>query len=49
MRGEADVLGSGQGYGYNMNLSLMPGGGFGAYRLAFEKLVLLHWTPIAPN
>lgn len=38
--GEADELGQGQGLGYNLNLPLPPGCGFGAYRHAFERVVM---------
>jgi acetoin utilization deacetylase AcuC-like enzyme len=40
VKGEADELGTGQGLGYNLNLPLPPGCGFGAYREAFEQVVL---------
>lgn len=40
VRGEADELGFGEGLGYNLNIPLAPGGGFGAYRHAFERIVL---------
>jgi acetoin utilization deacetylase AcuC-like enzyme len=40
VRGEADELGAGAGLGYNLNVPLVPGGGFGAYRHAFARIVL---------
>lgn len=38
--GEADELGAGDGLGYNLNVPLPPGCGFGAYRHAFERIIL---------
>lgn len=40
VRGEADELGRDAGTGYNLNVPLPPGCGFGAYRHAFEQVVL---------
>ncbi|MCJ0762481.1 class II histone deacetylase [Variovorax terrae] len=40
VKGEADELGTGDGLGYNLNVPLPPGCGFGAYRHAFEQIVL---------
>jgi acetoin utilization deacetylase AcuC-like enzyme len=40
VKGEADELGTGIGLGYNLNVPLPPGCGFGAYREAFEQIVL---------
>jgi acetoin utilization deacetylase AcuC-like enzyme len=41
-RGEGGVneLGGGDGYGHNVNVPLPPGSGIGAYRYAFEHVVL---------
>lgn len=38
--GDASDRGEGAGFGYNLNIPLPPGCGGGAYRAAFEKLVL---------
>jgi acetoin utilization deacetylase AcuC-like enzyme len=38
--GRADELGGGAGHGHNINVPLPPGSGIGAYRYAFERLVL---------
>lgn len=38
--GEADEIGSGNGRGYSLNVPLPPGSGFGAYRDAFERIVV---------
>lgn len=38
--GEADELGEGDGLGYALNVPLAPGGGFGVYREAFERVLL---------
>lgn len=40
VKGEADELGQGAGLGYNLNVPLPPGSGFGAYRHAFERIVM---------
>lgn len=40
VRGEADELGEGAGHGYNMNVPLPAGCGFGAYRDAFERVIV---------
>jgi acetoin utilization deacetylase AcuC-like enzyme len=40
VKGEADELGRDAGLGYNLNVPLPPGCGFGAYREAFEQIVL---------
>ncbi|MGD9944720.1 MAG: class II histone deacetylase [Burkholderiaceae bacterium] len=40
IRGEADELGAGDGLGYNLNVPLPPGCGFGAYRHAFEQIIM---------
>jgi len=38
--GEADEIGSGAGTGYSINVPLLPGGGDGAYREAFDRIVI---------
>ncbi len=38
--GEADEMGEGAGRGFNMNVPLPPGCGDGAYRAAFDQVVL---------
>jgi acetoin utilization deacetylase AcuC-like enzyme len=38
--GSADALGSGEGLGRNINVPLPPGSGIGAYRAAFERIVV---------
>ena len=38
--GEADEIGEGAGEGFSINVPLPPGCGFGAYRDAFERIVL---------
>lgn len=40
VKGEADELGREAGLGYNLNVPLPPGCGFGAYRDAFERIVM---------
>jgi acetoin utilization deacetylase AcuC-like enzyme len=38
--GAVDAVGQGEGRGYNLNVPLPPGSGSGAYRAAFERVVL---------
>lgn len=38
--GEADEIGEGEGLGFSLNVPLPPGCGHGAYREAFERIVL---------
>ena len=38
--GEADEIGSGAGRGFSLNIPLPPGCGFGAYRDAFERIIV---------
>lgn len=47
--GEVDEIGSGAGAGYSMNIPLPPGCGIGAYREAFERLILPALDAFKPN
>lgn len=38
--GGLEEQGSGQGEGYTINIPLMPGSGSGAYRAAFDRVVV---------
>jgi acetoin utilization deacetylase AcuC-like enzyme len=49
VRGEADEIGSGAGLGYSLNVPLPPGCGFGAYRDAFERIVVPALDAYAPE
>ncbi len=47
--GEADEIGTGAGQGYSLNVPLPPGCGFGAYRDAFERIVVPALDAFAPQ
>ena len=49
VKGEADEIGSGAGLGYSLNVPLPPGCGFGAYRDAFERIVVPALDAFAPE